>query len=190
MLSARADTPGQTSTAVRPMWLVLIVGGGALLSAYFACATPFAALATLAALKLGRRDMFGAMGLVWLANQAVGYGVLGYPWTWDSGAGGVAIGLSATLSSLAASALSTQRPAPLAVSLPFVAAFVAFEFGLYCAGSLLPESPDAFAPAVVWHIFLINAASLAALVFIHSLGMLVWHWSRQTVASTATASVI
>ena len=36
-----------------------------------ACATPFAALATLAALNTPRRDLFALVGVAWLANQII-----------------------------------------------------------------------------------------------------------------------
>src|SRR5262245_44914939 len=42
-----------------------------------ACAAPLAALATLAALKMSRRDLFTFVGAAWLANQLIGYGFLG-----------------------------------------------------------------------------------------------------------------
>src|ERR1700709_2513654 len=90
----------EPTQAMRALWIVLIVTSGTCLSTFFACATPFAALATLAALKLGRRDAITVIGLVWLANQAIGYGLLGYPWTWDSAAWGLSIGASAGLAFL------------------------------------------------------------------------------------------
>ncbi len=150
--------------AGRWLWITLIAASGISLTTLFACATPFAALATLAALRLGRRDMVAVMGLVWLANQGIGYGVLGYPWTWDSGAWGLAIGLSCGLAVLAAHGLSTVRPAPLAVSLPFMGAFAVFEAGLYVAGLVLPGSDGAFSAGVIGHVFLINGATLCALI--------------------------
>lgn len=181
------DRLGSASQVGRAIWIALIVTSGICLSTFFACATPFAALATLAALKLGRRDTIAVVGLVWLANQAIGYGFLGYPWTWDSAAWGLAIGASAGLAILAASGLSTVRPASLAVSLPFVAAFTAFELGLYVAGFLLPESEGAFSAAVIGHVFLINAVALCGLMAVYHLAMLVGHLTRHH-ASTPTAA--
>lgn len=157
----------------RALWFALIVAAGICLSTAFACTTPFAALATLAALKLGRRDAITIVGLVWLANQAIGYGFLGYPWTWDSAAWGLAIGVSAGLAFSAARGLSTTRPAPFAVSLPFIGAFATFEFGLYAAGFVLPGSNGAFAASVVWHIFLLNAIALGGLMAAYHLAILV-----------------
>jgi hypothetical protein len=159
----------------RAIWVALIIASGTCLSAFFACVTPFAALATLAALKLGRRDAITVVGMVWLANQATGYGLLGYPRTWDSVAWGAAIGVSAGLAVQAAKGLSTTRPAPLAVSLPFVAAFAAFEAGLYIAGFALPGGEGAFSATVVGHVFLINAVTLCGLIAAHRLLTLVGH---------------
>jgi len=155
--------------AATALWIVLIVTSGICLSTFFACVTPFAALATLAALKLGRREAVAVVGLVWLANQAIGYGFLGYPWTWDSGAWGLAIGASTGFAILAAKGLSTIRPAPLAVSLPFVAAFVVFEFGLFLAGFVLPGSEGAFTASVVGHVFLINTVAIIGLMAVNQL---------------------
>lgn len=164
---------------VRTLWIALIVSTGICLSTVFACVTPFAALATLAALKLGRRDAIGIMALIWMANQAIGYGLLGYPWTWNSAAWGVAIGISAGLAFAAARGLSTTRPAPFAISLPALAAFAAFELGLYGAGFVLPGADGAFAASVVWQVFRLNAITLVGLMAAHRLAMLVaypaWH---------------
>ena len=60
------------------LWIALIGGGSIALSRAFACATPFAALATLAALTMGGRDAVLLVGFVWAANQAVGFGLLHY----------------------------------------------------------------------------------------------------------------
>jgi hypothetical protein len=114
-------------------------------------------------------DAINVTGLVWLANQAIGYGVLGYPWTWDSMAWGLAIGLSACLAIPVATALSTTRPVRLAVSLPFVAAFATYELGLYVAGLVLPAANTAFTAAVIGRVFLTNALTLFGLSAVHHL---------------------
>jgi hypothetical protein len=175
------------SRSGRAMWLTLIVGSGVCLSTFFACATPFAALATVAALKLGRRDAVGAIGVVWLANQAIGYGLLGYPWTWDSAAWGLAIGLSACLAVQGARGLAANRPASLAVSLPFVAAFAIFESGLYVAGLALPGSDGAFSASVIGHVFLINAVTLCVVMAVYHLAMLTGHLARPDTSTPSAA---
>ena len=153
----------------RAIWATLIVGSAIALTPLYACATPFAALATIAALKLDRRSMIVTIGLVWLANQAIGYGVLGYPWSWNSVAWGFAIGAASSLSVIAACSLATTRSAPLAVSLPFMAAFTTFELGLYVAGIVLSAGDGAFSLAIVGHIFAINALALCGLMVLYHL---------------------
>jgi hypothetical protein len=41
---------------------------------------PFAAFAAATAGTLPLRRALGTMVVIWLANQAVGFGALGYPW--------------------------------------------------------------------------------------------------------------
>jgi hypothetical protein len=148
----------------RAIWMALIVASGVGFSACFACATPFATLATLAALKIDRRDAAAVLGLVWLCNQVVGYGFLGYPWTWDSAAWGAAIGVSAGAALLAAMALAPTRPASFSLSLPFVGAFAAYEGVLYAAGAVLPTEQGAFSAAVIEQLFVVNLVAMLALL--------------------------
>ena len=85
----------------RPIWIALLVIASIAFSLGFACATPFAAFAAAAALTMNRRDTMLLVGLVWLANQGVGFGVL-HPWTADCLAWGVGLGIVALLSALGA----------------------------------------------------------------------------------------
>jgi hypothetical protein len=154
----------QSQMERRTIWIGLIVASGIGFSFFFACVTPFAALATLTALKIERRDTFAVVGLIWLANQAIGYGVLGYPWTWDSAAWGLAIGLSGLLALFVAMALSSTRAAPLAISLPFIGAFASYELVLYVAGFVLPGGGGGFTASVVEQVFLVNVLALLGLL--------------------------
>ncbi len=174
----------------RVLWFVLLIGSGVTLSTCFACVTPFAALATVAALKLSPRDTISALGFTWLANQAVGFLVLGYPRTWDCVAWGVSVALSTGLAVLAARSLSTSRPAPLAVSLPFVAAFATFELSLYVAGFALPGSNGAFTAAIIWQVFLINAVALCGLIALYHLIILIRDHAHDRAPALRTASAI
>jgi hypothetical protein len=55
------------------LWLALLVCANIAFSFSFACATPFAAFSTAAALTLNRRDAMLLTGAVWPANQFVGF---------------------------------------------------------------------------------------------------------------------
>ncbi len=188
--STGATAKGSGNAAMgRVIWMALIIASGAGLSLFLACATPFAALATLAALKIEPRDAAGVIGLAWVGNQAVGYGCLGYPWTWDSAAWGLAIGLSAGLALLTAIALSPRRSASLAISLPFVGAFAAYELGLYVASFALPGSDAAFAAPVVRQLFLVNLVALLGLIAAHQAASLVGPLMRNVASGMARAAV-
>jgi hypothetical protein len=153
----------QTDTGTRALWLCLLVAVGAASSVALACVTPVAAIATLAALKLRRLEGLAVVLVVWLANQAIGFGLLGYPWTLNCLAWGLAIGVSGLLGFGAACALSSPHPVRLAVSLPFVAAFAVYELGLYIAGLGLGTEQGAFLFAVVKQVFLVNLIALLVL---------------------------
>jgi hypothetical protein len=168
----------QPTAAQRAMWVGLVAVGGAGFSLIFACVTPFAALGTLAALKMERRDAALAIGLVWFINQAVGYGILGYPWTWSSLGWGFAIGAAGYLALGAAMALSAARPVTLAISLPFVGAFAVYELGLYAAGSVLPGGASAFSASIMERVFVVNLGALVGLLAVYQLASLVGSLSR------------
>src|SRR5262245_11745830 len=117
----------------RSSWIALLGGSSIGFSLVFACATPFVALVTLAVLNMDRRDAFMVTVSVWLANQAVGFGILGYPHTLDSYAWGVAIGVAALLALLAARSVCrqlAQRHAIVTTAVAFAIAFVVYELTL------------------------------------------------------------
>ena len=154
------------------MWIVLILIAGLGTSTVFACITPFAALATLAVLNLDRRDALVVAGLIWIVNQIIGYGLLGYPWTWNSVGWGLAIGASVGMAALATRVMSTERPVAFAVSLPFMASFASFELTLYVAGFVLGGSAGAFSFSVIEHVLMVNVVALACLIVLFRLAML------------------
>ena len=88
-------TYDQTTTALTRFaapWAGFLVAASAIGSLVFTCATPFAAIAAVAALTLPLRAALVTSVGVWLANQAVGYGLLAYPVDAYSLSWGVALG--------------------------------------------------------------------------------------------------
>jgi hypothetical protein len=132
-----------------------------------ACGTPFAALATLAALYLPRRDACALIAVNWLANQAIGFGLLHYPLNWDCYRGGINLGVAALLATAAAMlARETMRSAATGVRAigSFAVAFVAYEGTLFLLG---PAGSRAdFAAPVVLYIFYVNAFAFVALLLL------------------------
>jgi hypothetical protein len=160
--------PSASSSApyYRWAWIGLLGGSSIGFSLVFACATPFVALVTLAAINMNRRDAFLVTVSVWLANQAVGYGILGYPRTPDSFAWGAAIGVAALLALLAARSVChqlVQRHAIVTTAAAFAIAFVVYELTLYVSAFWLPSSEAAFSWPIVLYILQVNAIALGAL---------------------------
>ena len=158
------------------LWLALLVCASVAFSRSFACATPFAAFSTAAALTLNRRDAMLLTGAVWLANQFVGYTILRYPWTINSVAWGVAIGAAAILATLAArgATRALERAMPIWRSLAaFAAAFVVFEGALFAAACVALGGTEDFTPPVIGWIFAVNASALIGLFVLNWLAMVI-----------------
>jgi hypothetical protein len=161
--------PTPADVARRWAWIGLLGGASSGFSLVFACATPFVALVTLAALNMSRRDAFIVTGAVWLANQAVGYGILGYPRTFDSYAWGVAIGVAVLLALLVARAIGErfERNGPfVSTGFAFLSAFAVYELALYVASFWLSSSDPAFSWLIVGYILQVNALGLVGLAIV------------------------
>lgn len=122
-------------------WPVALGLSAVLGSMALACMLPFAGVAAVAALTADARRGAGVVLAVWLANQGVGYGLLGYPVDAYSISWGLAIG-AATLAAFFG-AREAVRLHWLAAPL---AAFALYEGLLYAfahvAGGLHTFTPE------------------------------------------------
>ena len=160
------DTTAIGPLWLRPLWLGLLVAASALLTASFTCVTPFAAFAVIGALSLTRWKAAGFVAAVWLGNQAVGFGLLNYPWTAGSVGWGLAIGAAAVLATVAAHAMLARARAlasPLRALAAFALAFGVYQLALYAAALSLLGGTGAFAPRIVGQVLLINAIAVVGL---------------------------
>jgi hypothetical protein len=151
----------------RPIWIALLVAASIAFSLGFACATPFAAFAAVAALTMNRRGAMLLVGLVWLANQGIGFGVLHYPWTLDCLAWGVGLGIVALLSVLGAEYGAKHFIALngiVASTVAFLSAFGVYEGLLFIASIIFQSGVADYAPAIVERIFAINAVAFCRVV--------------------------
>jgi hypothetical protein len=156
----------------RPLWLGLLITAIAALTTGYTCITPFAAFAVIAATTLSRRDAVILTVALWLTNQAVGFGVLNYPWTAPTLAWGVAIGAAAVIAALVAHAAVRQLAAFHALArmaAGFAGAFVLYEIALYAVAVTMLGGTGAFAPAIVGQVLFVNAVTLVGLVSLHQL---------------------
>ncbi|MDQ0474344.1 hypothetical protein [Labrys wisconsinensis] len=158
------------SVAATAGWIAAVTLATAAFSLVLACATPFPALAALAGTRMAPRPAAGLVLASWLANQAIGFTLLGYPLTANAFGWGVAMVLAALLAT--AAALWTQRlPAAtwLVTSAAFALAFVLYEAALLAATVPLASGPEAFsAPVVAWVLW-INLVALTGLLALHRL---------------------
>ncbi|HSE05488.1 MAG TPA: hypothetical protein VLK35_15170 [Methylomirabilota bacterium] len=180
------------SEARRWLWILLLTAASVFVTLGMACATPFAALATLAALHTGRRDGLALIGFAWLADQAVGYGLLGYPRTADGVAWGVVLGVAAVLALVAARALTARlggRGPGWTGAAAFAGAFVAYQAVLFAATAVLASGLEVFSPAIVGWMLRVNLLSLAGLLILHRLAVWIGLATREPLGARATVTV-
>jgi len=173
------------------LWILLLTAASVFVTLGMACATPFAALATLAALHMSRRDGLALIGIAWLADQAVGYGLLGYPRTANSVAWGVILGVSAFAALLAARALADRRRGRgglMTGAAAFVGAFVAYEAVLVAATAVLASGAEAFSLPIVGWVLRVNLLSLAGLLILHRLAVWIGLVTRASLGARATVT--
>lgn len=163
----------ETTTKDSPFWMVLLLMVTILFGWALACGMPFAALGALAALAMVPRDAMTLAGLGWLAGQAIGFGLLGYPLDAMTFAWGGALGLSA-LAAVGAALLAlrmTRGAGPmLRPPLAFLAALAGQQGVVFLASLVLASSGSAFAPAVLWFILWTNALAFAVLLGVQWIG--------------------
>src|SRR5262249_27309748 len=95
------EMPERDAVWFRPVWLGFLVLISAAITIVFPCVAPFAAFGVIATLTVPRRDTVMLAAALWLANQAVGFGLLHYPWTASTLAWGGALGVAAVVGTLA-----------------------------------------------------------------------------------------
>jgi len=153
--------------AARQTWFVpvVLVVISAVSSWEFACVTPFVALAVAAGYALSTRGALLTVAAVWFVNQAIGFTVLNYPWTGDTILWGFAIGAAALLATVLACVTLRWgfRNSVTAIGAAFVLAFAAYEGGVFLATFAL-GGQDAFTPAIVSHVALLNIGWTVGLV--------------------------
>jgi hypothetical protein len=177
--------------ARRWLWILLLTAASVFVTLGMACATPFAALATLAALHMSRRDGLALIGIAWLADQAVGYGLLGYPRTANSVAWGVILGVGAVVALLAARALADRvraRGVVVAGAAAFAGGFVAYQVVLVAATAVLASGAEAFSLPIVGWVLRVNLLSLAGLLVLYRLAVWIGLVTRAPLRARATVA--
>ena len=152
------------------LWLGLLISVSGALTAAYSCITPFAAFGVIAAATLSRRGGVIVILALWLVNQAVGFGVLHYPWTGSTVAWGIAIGGAAVIGTVAAQSTIrrlSSRGMAVAVLIAFVFAFTLYELILYGVAVSVLGGRAAFSAGIIVEVLVVNAATLVGLVGLH-----------------------
>ena len=119
-----------SNSGASALWIFLLTAASTGTTWVLACATPFAALAALAAAHLSRRDGMILMLLAWGVSQAIGFGVHHYPVSPESFGWAAALLCGAMASTHAARAMLDRVAsvsAPVRLTAAYVASFVAFK---------------------------------------------------------------
>jgi hypothetical protein len=156
----------------RLVWFGLLISASVAFSLGLACATPFAAFGAAAALTLSRRDALVLVTSVWFANQLVGFTMLDYPWTANTFAWGVALGVVAVLATLAsqwAVKCSADAARALRFAVTFLVAFVVYEAALFALSVGLLGGAEVFTGTIHGRIFVINTAAFIGLIALNRL---------------------
>ncbi len=133
--AAQSDRLAPVEPRLAPLFcLALLTAACALASFPFACATPFAAFAVVAAAMLPMRPALLIVTAAWIVNQAIGFGALGYPLNADTILWGLAIWLAALIATATSVLVLRALPrtgSPAVLSLALVAAYAAYEVVLF-----------------------------------------------------------
>jgi hypothetical protein len=156
------------------LWLALLAAFSIAFSLGFACAVPLAAFAAAAALTLSLADALLLILLVWLANQLVGFSVLGYPWetstiAWGAVLGGVAV-LSTALGQWTAERLAGAARA-VGLCVTFLVAFAVYEAALFVVSATLLGGTEVFTGEIQGRILAINTAAFIGLLALNRLAI-------------------
>jgi hypothetical protein len=165
-------TQGHSTRAASTLWILLLTLASTATTLVFACATPFPALAALAAVHMRRSDGIWLMLAAWLASQAVGFCLLDYPR--DAGTFGWAAGLAtaavaSVIGAHVALRLAGHRPVPVRLALAYLAGFVAFKAVVLGWAFFLGGVASTIDPAILQRQFLRNGAILVGLYALYRL---------------------
>src|SRR5580692_2092052 len=135
--SANGSRLGPVEPRYAPLFCFAVLTVACALASFaFACATPFAAFAVMAAAMLPLRPALLVVTGAWLVNQSIGFGALHYPIDGNTMLWGAAIGfaaLAATAAAAAALRLLPQTSTPFVLALALIGGYGVYEVVLLAA---------------------------------------------------------
>lgn len=159
-----------TKHAHLALWALFLVAASAAFSLIFACSAPLVAVAVVASVILPLRHALVALVGAWLLNQAIGYGVLGYPVDAMSFAWGGIIGLCSLIALALVQLLLPQAARysnMVKYLLLFAPAFIAYELSMFGIAALIADGTDSFTADIVGHVLATNAIAMVFYAVAH-----------------------
>jgi hypothetical protein len=175
------------------LWVALLAAASLGTNVVLGCATPFAALAALAATQLPRRAGIALMLLCWAGSQAVGFGLHGFHPTAETLGWAAAMAVGAVAALLVAASpvgMPEHRPRNLfrhpgvvpgagstrtvlmgiaRLARAYLAAFVVFKVTILLAATVIASDHAAMlvAPGLLWKQFSRDGLFLIGLALFH-----------------------
>lgn len=152
------------------LWIMLLTVASTVTTWALACATPFPALAALAALHMRQRDGIALALASWVAAQAVGFGLLGYPHDPSTLGWGFGLGVAAVASAVVAHGVArwlAHGSAVVRLALAYSAAFIAFKAVIALFALKLGGMAINLAPTLAATQFVRNGAILLGLLALY-----------------------
>lgn len=164
--SSHAPRGGSASA----LWITLLTVASTVTTVVLACATPFPALAALAAVHMRPRDGIMLMLAAWAASQLVGFCILDYPRDANTIGWSIALATAAIGSVWVAYRLLDKTNAmakPLQLIASYCAAFVAFKLVVLLWSFGLGGVATALDPIILVRQFARNGAILIGLLALY-----------------------
>lgn len=152
------------------LWIMLLTAASTVTTLALACATPFPALAALAAIHMRRQDGVTLVLLAWAASQVVGFCIHDYSRDMETIGWAAGLATAAVASVLGAYSVIGrigQAPVWLRIAAVYAGAFAAFKLAVLLWAIWLGGVEMAFAPGVVARQFVRDGAILIDLMLLY-----------------------
>jgi len=149
--------------------VALFTAASAVTTMALACATPFPALAALAAVYLRRGAGAALVLLAWGVSQVVGFGLHHYPHTPSTIGLALTLGVAALVAEAAAQTVAKGRNEAVRLALGYGAGFVAFKLTVLAGTLFFGGAAAAMAPMLVGRQFVRDGLILIGLALFYHL---------------------
>lgn len=156
----------------RNLWIGAMIAASTVTTLVLACATPYPALAALAALHARRAEGIALVVAAWIAAHITSFGLLHFSVDATNIAWGAAVGIAAIGSLIAADVTAKAMPNANYVarlSAGYVAAYIGFKAVVLLSVLALDSGWAAFTPEILMRQFVRYGLILAGLLVFHRL---------------------